>query len=164
MTRSNTFKCMKGHRLTPSNTLWATNRHGNKVKRCRTCKNIRAQERYRERREIELARMNDAHRRWLARQPLLDPDDPKHGTIAGYNNHRCRCQPCRDAITAYHRARKAEIRRREEVAMLASIPERRGEARWSLDALNDSRFGQGVSLSGEWDDPVADLALELVGG
>ena len=28
-------------------------------------------------------------------------DDPRHGTLNGYNNLRCRCQPCRDANAAW---------------------------------------------------------------
>lgn len=27
----------------------------------------------------------------------LTPDDPRHGTYNGYNNFRCRCEPCRNA-------------------------------------------------------------------
>lgn len=30
----------------------------------------------------------------------LTPADPRHGTINGYNNLYCRCQPCRDANNA----------------------------------------------------------------
>ena len=26
-----------------------------------------------------------------------------HGTVTGYIGHRCRCRPCTDAWTAYHR-------------------------------------------------------------
>lgn len=35
-----------------------------------------------------------------ARTPV---GEPRHGTRSWYLNHRCRCQPCRDANTAYHR-------------------------------------------------------------
>lgn len=27
----------------------------------------------------------------------LAPDDPRHGTYTGYNNHHCRCEACRAA-------------------------------------------------------------------
>jgi hypothetical protein len=26
---------------------------------------------------------------------------PHHGTVNGYTNHKCRCQPCRDAFAEY---------------------------------------------------------------
>lgn len=42
-----------------------------------------------------------------------------HGTLGGYTNYRCRCQPCRDAYAAYsrdwrsrNRERSREIQRR----------------------------------------------------
>lgn len=31
----------------------------------------------------------------------LTPDDPRHGTINAYVNHRCRCEPCRAARRSY---------------------------------------------------------------
>lgn len=31
---------------------------------------------------------------------MLAPDDPRHGTVNGYGNLKCRCQPCRDAWSA----------------------------------------------------------------
>ena len=44
----------------------------------------------------------------MTRGPLA-PDDPRHGTWGGYNNYRCRCQPCREASRikslAWRRAR-----------------------------------------------------------
>lgn len=33
-----------------------------------------------------------------------------HGSIGGYSNHRCRCQPCRDANTDYQRRRREDRR------------------------------------------------------
>lgn len=33
-----------------------------------------------------------------------------HGTKGGYDYHRCRCQACRAANTAYHRALRARKR------------------------------------------------------
>ena len=30
----------------------------------------------------------------------MAPDDIRHGTLNGYRNLGCRCQPCRDANTA----------------------------------------------------------------
>lgn len=34
----------------------------------------------------------------------LAPDDPRHGTLNGYNNHYCRCDACRTAAVAWNRA------------------------------------------------------------
>lgn len=42
--------------------------------------------------------------------PLAD-DDPRHGTINGYNNLKCRCDLCRDANTKSHAAYMKRIRR-----------------------------------------------------
>lgn len=36
----------------------------------------------------------------------LAPDDPRHGTVNGYINLRCRCAPCREAGSAYQRERQ----------------------------------------------------------
>lgn len=33
----------------------------------------------------------------------------EHGTITGYMNHACRCNACRDAGSAYFRARRARL-------------------------------------------------------
>jgi hypothetical protein len=38
------------------------------------------------------------------RTTVLSADDPRHGSINGYGNLGCRCQPCRDANAAYHLA------------------------------------------------------------
>ena len=37
----------------------------------------------------------------------LAPTDPRHGTMNGYCNLKCRCQPCRDAWAAYFKSMKA---------------------------------------------------------
>jgi hypothetical protein len=41
---------------------------------------------------------------WLRRskRPL-----PRHGKPGTYNNHRCRCRACRNAMTMYQRSRRA---------------------------------------------------------
>jgi hypothetical protein len=41
-------------------------------------------------------------------EPLIEPDDPRHGTPNGYNNLLCRCDPCRDAWNAYSSPRKRD--------------------------------------------------------
>lgn len=33
-----------------------------------------------------------------------------HGTLGGYTNHACRCQPCRDAVSAYYRIYRTRLR------------------------------------------------------
>lgn len=35
-----------------------------------------------------------------------DPDDPRHGTLNGYSNLKCRCSRCRAANTAYYARRR----------------------------------------------------------
>jgi len=32
-----------------------------------------------------------------------DPSDPRHGTVGGYNNHRCRCERCTETHRISHR-------------------------------------------------------------
>lgn len=39
-----------------------------------------------------------------AKKLAVDPADAKHGTLAGYNNHKCRCAPCKAARAAWHKA------------------------------------------------------------
>lgn len=34
-------------------------------------------------------------------------DDKWHGTPGGYTNHRCRCEPCRNAWNTYFRGRRS---------------------------------------------------------
>jgi hypothetical protein len=38
---------------------------------------------------------------------VIPPDDPRHGTLNGYSNLKCRCQPCREAWASYCQRRKA---------------------------------------------------------
>lgn len=39
------------------------------------------------------------------RQESLTPDSPKHGTVTGYTNYKCRCEPCRKSWREYKAAR-----------------------------------------------------------
>lgn len=39
--------------------------------------------------------------------PILADDDPRHGTINGRVNFKCKCPPCRAAGSAYWAARRA---------------------------------------------------------
>ena len=45
----------------------------------------------------------------MAEMSLAD-DDPRHGTVNGYSNHRCRCDACRQANTAHSRAYMQRVR------------------------------------------------------
>lgn len=40
----------------------------------------------------------------------LSPDDDRHGTVTGYNNHGCRCVLCRDAFSEHCRQRRRRVR------------------------------------------------------
>jgi len=42
---------------------------------------------------------------------------PYHGTVNGYTNHKCRCQPCRDAFAEYVR----EYRTKRFVGVKCSV-------------------------------------------
>jgi hypothetical protein len=44
----------------------------------------------------------------------------EHGTLAGYNRHRCRCDECRTAWTEHQRSRRAVYRQRLEAG--ADVP------------------------------------------
>ncbi|SHX67012.1 Uncharacterised protein [Mycobacteroides abscessus subsp. abscessus] len=46
---------------------------------------------------------------------LTGPDDPRHGTPNGYNNHRCRCGPCREANRVSHAEYMQRIRAEETI-------------------------------------------------
>lgn len=41
-------------------------------------------------------------------KPRLAPDDPRHGTPNGYNNHNCRCDDCKAAQRVDNMARRRE--------------------------------------------------------
>lgn len=43
------------------------------------------------------ARYNKNRRELLARAIELNPNDPAHGTLGGYNYYGCRCERCRAA-------------------------------------------------------------------
>lgn len=46
----------------------------------------------------------------MTRRKGLADDDPRHGTRNGYQNHGCRCGPCRRAATAARLAYAARKR------------------------------------------------------
>lgn len=48
------------------------------------------------------------------KRPTIRPGDgdPRHGTLNGYTNLNCRCQPCRDAWAEYCLGQRASRRRR----------------------------------------------------
>lgn len=47
---------------------------------------------------------------------ILPPDDPRHGTYNGYNNHGCRCAPCTRAAADYVTARNHRTGRHRPMA------------------------------------------------
>ncbi len=81
----NSFKthCPKGHEYSDSNT------RRDKIGR-RTCRECR-RERYH-----------------VTTKTPLPELDPRHGTSNGYLNFRCRCKPCREAYSDYHRRRRQQ--------------------------------------------------------
>jgi hypothetical protein len=46
---------------------------------------------------------------------ILPAPPEVHGTYNGYNNYRCRCEPCRQAASVYLRARYRRRIRRDKV-------------------------------------------------
>lgn len=42
----------------------------------------------------------------------LHPEDPRHGTVNGYNNLGCRCADCKTAWTEFCKRRRQERRER----------------------------------------------------
>jgi hypothetical protein len=55
---------------------------------------------------------------------MMHENDPRHGTVNGYSNLGCRCQPCRDAWAVYHRERGYQARYIERcVASSCGTPE-----------------------------------------
>jgi hypothetical protein len=54
----------------------------------------------------------------------LPPGDPRHGSMTGYDNHGCRCTPCREAATRLRQRRRQQAVelsgrvRREALALL----------------------------------------------
>lgn len=62
----------------------------------------------------------------------LAPDDPRHGTPNGYNNHKCRCARCTKAWGEYGTAR----RRRRGIRPI-------GEVRAEAIRHNANRYAKG---------------------
>lgn len=71
---ANKTHCKRGHEYTPGNTAHIENASGTKSRICRECQ-----------------RGHDSERR---KKGLSGPDDPRHGTEAGYRRHRCKCERC----------------------------------------------------------------------
>ena len=46
------------------------------------------------------------------RSKILPDDDPRHGTVNGYSNLKCRCDECRAAWAADQRTQKEKRARR----------------------------------------------------
>ena len=64
--------------------------------------------------------------------------DPRHGTSNGYNNLRCRCEPCRDAWNTYFVDYLYRTgRRRPWPEYVASLPRTHGAARYNAGCRCD---------------------------
>lgn len=56
---------------------------------------------------------------------MLDgPDDPRHGTLNGYNRHKCHCVRCREAKSAAERRRRQAMPKEQRRAIEAARPAR----------------------------------------
>lgn len=90
--------CKYGHEFIPENTT--TRRNGSRA--CRTCQNRR----YKESRARHQERYREEDRMRYQRRDALRPEDPRHGTPGGYNNWKCRCDPCKEAHSEYKKERR----------------------------------------------------------
>lgn len=91
--------CKWGHGFTPENTVWMPN--GNR--KCRAC----ARRRTLEHRSRNLERYRSADREKYRSRGALPIGDPRHGTPNGYNNWKCRCEPCKAAYKDYKKRLRA---------------------------------------------------------
>lgn len=76
-----------------------------------------------------------------AARDRLAPGDPRHGTMNGYNNLRCRCDRCREAWAEWHwrnnydrhRTEQGRLRERYRIAREAGYSplEARRRCHWS---------------------------------
>lgn len=153
--------CSKGlHRLTVENTLLEKNGRGKIYMRCRKCRNayFRAINKNPSRRQAEVAR---SKRRII---PPLAADDPRHGTVAGYNAYppgAARCNDCIIAINTYHRVRRLRKKARAQgipehvILQLVGAP--------SSSSISTATSFEDRLVGSTFDDPTADAALERVG-
>ena len=78
-------RCPKGHRLSGDNLGWNDGR-----RTCRTC--------------MRAARNADRRR---TQEMGLPDGDPRHGTLHGHHDFKCRCEPCKEACRVYRREYRA---------------------------------------------------------
>lgn len=102
-----------------------------------------------------------------------DPSDPRHGTLNGYQNQRCRCDRCRAANTAaFHRIREerpdlvaarrvrakaGRVPRGVPVEMRARMAEERAALALRHAHEMDELIGRQCSEAGAW---IAEMRLE----
>ena len=78
----------------------------------------------------------------------LAPDDPRHGTVNGYSNLKCRCSECRSAWATYQRrasARRAiapDDPRHGKATTYTNYPCRCTECRAVMAAYHRARRGK----------------------
>lgn len=156
VTAGRTWRC--GHPRTEANSSeWVDHTRNQLRAKCRRCANRRNRERMARPEALAAARRRSHAAKLLA---PLEPDDPRHGTVNGYNRYQCRCERCTEAIVTFHRVRRLKLKAKKlgivlprELTVVKSVQ--------SLDARfggDEPRIGGGV-----WDDPTGDAAIERLG-
>lgn len=152
--------CGRGHRWTHHNTLLSVTPEGRVTRHCRACRRLRdrAKNLTPEFQEYERARYAAGRRTG----PPLTLFAPEHGTLKGYNFHRCRCQQCRAAIARAHRAARLK-RKARRLGIRLVPPSSAAPMVVSLDALADAIGYDRIGTGSEWDDPVFDAVARRWG-
>lgn len=82
--RASKTHCRRGHEYTLENTRYRPDRPDSRI--CRKC-------------ETELEEQRRERRKGI--------DPPRHGSLAGYSSHQCRCAACKEVWSEYQKARRA---------------------------------------------------------
>lgn len=145
-----TARCKNGHPRTDKNTLlvkWVTKKGEVKIiPKCKVCRRAR-EARYR-------AKHRDDYNAKIARarakmKVSLTSDDPRHGQPSTYKFLDCRCRPCTEAASDYHR----EWRHRRKAKGV----------KLQLSPIRLLPYIEGHDSPGSiWDDPTAEVAISNV--
>lgn len=137
-------RCRRDHEMTADNSRMIV-RRGKPVAVCRTCERDRMA---RKRLDPEYREGEKLRKRNRRVEPLA-PGDPRHGTLNGYNWHKCRCELCKlEVLTVAWLARRQQ-----------GIDERPRQNVWTsltLELIIEN-------VGDEWDDPTFDAVCELIG-
>ena len=74
-------------------------------------------------------------------RPKIDISMAKHGTTNTYDKYKCRCEPCKNAVSQRNFKRKRNMRRLSIEPLIASLPPefvesyRRGIETWRVSGL-----------------------------